>query len=74
MANETIPRWGMYLQLDSDQGTHFIGRVLREVCRMLGIGQRFHIPYHTQSPGMVEGMNRTLKNSLAKDILDEGNN
>lgn len=74
LANEIVPRWGMPLQLDSDRGTHFTGSVLREICKIFGIKQRFHIPYHPQSSGMVERMDRTLKNSLSKAILEEGDN
>ena len=74
LGNEIIPWWGMQLQLDSDQGTHFTGRILIEICQMLGIKQRFHIPYYPRSSGMVERMNRKLKNNLTQAILDKGNN
>ena len=43
LANEIIPRFGMPLQLDSDQGIRFTGSVLG-ACRLLGIKQRFQFP------------------------------
>ena len=74
LAAEVIPRWGMPIQIDSDQGTHFTGKVLKDICRLLGVRQKFHIPYHPQSSGMVERMNRTLKTNLAKAVQSSGKN
>ena len=31
LAEEVIPRWGVPLQIDSDQGTHFTGKVVKTV-------------------------------------------
>jgi len=72
LVEEVIPRWGVPLQIDSDQGTHFTGKVVKTVCQLLGIKQKFHIPSHPQSSGMVERMNRTLKNALAKAMQTAG--
>ncbi|XP_053864588.1 uncharacterized protein K02A2.6-like isoform X1 [Malaclemys terrapin pileata] len=70
LAEEIIPRWGLPLSIDSDQGTHFTGRVIKEACKALEIKQRFHIPYHPESSGMVERMNRTMKTALTKAVLN----
>ena len=72
LAEEVIPRWGVPLQIDSDQGTHFTGKVVKTICQLMGIKQKFHIPYHPQSSGMVERMNRTLKTSLSKAMHESG--
>ena len=72
LAEEVIPRWGDPLQIDSDQGMHFTGKMVKTVCQLMRIKQKFHIPYHPQSSGMVERMNRTLKNALAIAIQTLG--
>jgi len=45
---------------------------VKSVFQLMGIKQKFHIPYHPQSSGMVERMNRTLKNALAKAMHESG--
>ena len=42
--------------------------MVKTVCQLMGIKQKFHIPYHPQSSGMVGRMNRTHKNTRAKPI------
>lgn len=37
LINDFIPRWGLPDSVDSDQGTHFTGEVVKEVARMLKI-------------------------------------
>ncbi len=59
VANQILPLWGAPIQIESDQGTHFTGQVMKQICQMLNIKQRFHIPYRPQSSGMVERANRT---------------
>ncbi len=59
VANQILPLWGAPIQIESDQGTHFTGQVMKQICQMLNIKQRFHIPYRPQSSGMVERANCT---------------
>ncbi len=59
VANQILPLWGAPIQIESDQGTHFTGQVMKQICQMLNIKQSFHIPYRPQSSGMVERANRT---------------
>ena len=66
LANQIIPLYGSPIQIESDQGTHFTGKVMQDLCKMLGIKQRFHVPYHPQSSGMVERANRTIKEQITK--------
>ena len=47
---------------------------MKNICELLGVEQRFHVPYHPQSAGMVERMNRTLKERLKKVGLQSGKN
>ncbi len=68
VANQILPLWGAPIQIESDQGTHFTCQVMKQICQMLNIKQRFHIPYRPQSSGMVEHANRTIKESISKQV------
>ncbi|GFX04395.1 retrovirus-related Pol polyprotein from transposon 412 [Trichonephila clavipes] len=60
-----ISRYGVPLQLHSDQGRNFISAVLKGVCELLGIDKTKTTPLHPQSDGMVERFNRTILNNLS---------
>jgi len=72
LLNEVFPRWGLPLHIDSDQGTHFTGKVMKNVMKLLGVKQHFLIPFRPQSSGSVELSNRTIKTSLRKRLLEWG--
>ena len=65
-------RWGLPLSLESDRGTHFTGKIHSDLAKLLGIKHHLHIAHHPQSSGGVERINRTLKMSLKKMVLDKG--
>ncbi len=54
LVTDFIPRWGLPDYIDSDQGTHFTGQVVKEVSRMLKIKWNLHCPYRPQASGQVE--------------------
>ncbi|GFS61079.1 retrovirus-related Pol polyprotein from transposon 412 [Trichonephila clavipes] len=60
-----ISRYGVPLQLHSDQGRNFVSAVLKGVCELLGIEKTKTTPLHPQSDGMVERFNRTILNNLS---------
>ncbi|GFX91059.1 transposon Tf2-9 polyprotein [Trichonephila clavipes] len=60
-----ISRYGVSLQLHSDQGRNFVSAVLKGVCELLGIDKTKTTPLHPQSDGMVERFNRTILNNLS---------
>ncbi|GFY36525.1 retrovirus-related Pol polyprotein from transposon 412 [Trichonephila clavipes] len=60
-----ISRYGVPLQLHSDQGRNFVSAVLKGVCELLGIDKTKTTPLHPQSDGMVERFNRTTLNNLS---------
>ncbi len=66
LVTDFIPRWGLPDRIDSDQGTHFTGQVVKEVSRMLKIKWNLHCPYRPQASGQVERSNRTIKTRLSK--------
>lgn len=72
LVKEIFSRWGIPTVVDSDNGPGFVGNVVQETCKLLGINQKFHIFYHPESAGQVERMNRTIKNSLRKIVNENG--
>ncbi len=54
----------------SDQGSQFCGRVVKQLCEMLGIQKVRTSPYHPECNGAVERMHGTLKAILGKCMSD----
>ena len=65
LVNEFVCRFGVPLELYSDQGTNFESAVFKEMCWLLGISKTRTMPLHPQLDGMVERYNRTLKAQLS---------
>ena len=63
---EIVCRHGIPKIILSDQGPNFRSDMLRILCEKLLIHHKFSSPYHPQTNGMVERLNRTLCESLAK--------
>jgi transposase InsO family protein len=55
-------------KLLSDNGPGFIGEVLADYLKAQGIGHIFGAPYHPQTQGKVERLNRTLKEAMCLEI------
>ena len=49
----------------SDQGPQFHSEVLQLLAQSLGVAQLFTSPYHPQTNGLTEGMNRTIKQIIS---------
>jgi len=59
---------------DSDQGTQFMSITLRERYGLLGIKSIRTSVYHSQTDGLVERLNKTLKSMIRKCINDDERN
>lgn len=57
---EFIARFGIPLELHSDQGSNFQSDLFKSVCSLLDISKTRTTPYHPSSNGMIERFNRTL--------------
>ncbi|CAH2330260.1 Retrovirus-related Pol poly from transposon opus, partial [Pelobates cultripes] len=66
LTTEIIPRYGCPLQINSDNGPAFASKVTQELAKWLQVTWKFNVPYHPQSSGIVERMNRTIKEKLMK--------
>ena len=63
---EIFSRTGIPLQLLSDQGSQFLGSLVKNLCRDLRIDQLKTAPYHPECNGVVERMHGTLVPMLTK--------
>ncbi|XP_065313505.1 uncharacterized protein LOC135922911 isoform X1 [Gordionus sp. m RMFG-2023] len=54
----------------NDQGREFCNNVCTEFHKYCGIVQRVTSAYHPQANGLVERVNRTIQNRIAKSVLD----
>ncbi|GFT96446.1 retrovirus-related Pol polyprotein from transposon 412 [Trichonephila clavipes] len=65
LVQHWISRFGVPLQLHSDQGRKFDSAVCKRRCEILAIDTTRTTALHPQSDGMVERFNRTILNSLS---------
>lgn len=71
LISNVFSRFGVPLELHSDQGRNFESEVFQHVMRRLKIEKTRTTPRHPQSDGMVERFNRTIADYLSKYIADD---
>lgn len=74
LATEFFCRFGVPTQLHSDQGREFESDLFSYLCSLFGIEKTRTCPYRPQSDGLVERMNRTLKQMLSIFTNENRNN
>ena len=65
LLHKVIFPHGCRQQLLSDQGSQFRSEVLQVLSHSLGIKQVFTLPYHPQTNGLTERMNKTIKQVIS---------
>ncbi|VDI80182.1 Hypothetical predicted protein [Mytilus galloprovincialis] len=65
LATKFFCRFGLPSQIHSDQGREFESDLFANLCSLFGIEKTRTCPYRPQSDGLVERMNRTLKQMLS---------
>ena len=63
---EVISHTGIPVELLSDQGSVFLGKVIKELCRLLNIKQMKTTAYHSQTNGILERWHSSLKGMIRK--------
>ena len=66
MNTRVIPIWGVPVEIYNERGTHFIGQIVKKICKIGLIMKHFHCTYHPQASRLVESTNGTIKNQLEK--------
>ena len=64
-------RFGLPIEIVSNQGTHFINKVVQVLLKDFLVTHRRSAPYHPQANGQVESTNKVLCAALTKVV--EGN-
>lgn len=59
-----IVHYGVPEKIHSDQGANFLSKVIRELCKLMGIERSRTTPYHPMGNGSCERFNRTLLQML----------
>jgi hypothetical protein len=67
-------RFGLPLELHGDNGKNVDGRVIRQVCHLLGIRKTHTTPYHPEGNAITERENSVIKNMLAAYVNEKGDN
>ena len=68
LTDHMFCRFGLPEQLHSDMGAQFESKVIKEMSNVLHIRKTHTTPYHPQSDGLVERLNRTIQNMLTASI------
>ena len=71
LINIWVSRFGVPLDLHSDQGRNFESKIFQELCQSLGIHKTRTTALHPQSDGMVERFNRTMEQHLSKMVGEQ---
>ena len=71
LVEQFVYRYGIPVQLHSDQGHQFETSVFQQMCHLLNICMSQTTPLYLQSDGQTERLNRTLLELLAKLAADD---
>lgn len=68
LVNEFIARFGVPLEVHTDQGSNFVSDLFKEVCSLLDVKKTRSTPHRPSSNGLVEKFNLTLENMIKRFV------
>ena len=68
LKRNIFTRFGVPRALISDEGTHFVNRLMISLLERYNVKHRVTTPYHPQTNGQVEVSNREIKSILEKVV------
>ena len=74
LVEELFTRFGVPDQIHSNQGRQFESKLFAEMCNLLHIDKTRTTPYHQQSDGMVERLNKTMCSMIRAYINENHSN
>ena len=74
LVQEFIERFGVPRSIHSDQGREFESQLIAQLCRLQHMKKTRTTTYNPKSDGMVERMNRTVKQRLSSWVNETQNN
>ena len=74
LVDHWISRFGCPHSLHSDQGRNFESKLFEQLMQLLEMDKTRTTPFHPQSNAVIERMNKTLRNMLAKCVNEEQSN
>ena len=74
LVDHWISRFGCPHSFHSDQGRKFETNIFEQLMQLLGMDKTRTTPFHPQSNAVIERMNKTLQNMLAKCMNEEQGN
>ena len=70
LVEQVFCRYGVPMQILSDQGANFESRLFQEMCRLLRIDKLRTTAYKPRTNGLIERWHRVLNTMLAKVVAD----
>lgn len=61
LKNNIFSRFGVPRELISDEGTHFLNKLMENMLNKYNVKHKISTPYHPQTSGQVEVSNRQIK-------------
>ncbi|CAC5374833.1 unnamed protein product [Mytilus coruscus] len=74
LVHEFIGRFGIPLEIHTDQGRNFESDLFKEICTLLEIKKTRSTPYRPSSNGLIEKFNQTLEKMLRSFINNNKTN
>ncbi|XP_050896392.1 uncharacterized protein LOC127103157 [Lathyrus oleraceus] len=68
LKNNIFSRFGVLRALISDEGTHFLNKLMENLLKKYNVKHKIATPYHPQTSSQVEVSNRKIKQILEKTV------